>query len=149
MNMALLGLMDMIGYAGVAPILSRIDARRVQTCAFACAATALLVCSLLPHGSQASIVCALAGRLFIDVAFTTIYLLAVECFPTQCCSAVLGIANFVSRLCSLGAPFLALIPFVLSCQILGALGVIAAVATWTLPCAQKGATLNDRFLGGV
>lgn len=133
MNMAMLGLMDVMGYASAGPLLSKMHSRTLQMASLGGASAALFVCSLLPEGSQAQIICAFAGRLLVDFAFTTVFLLIIEVFPTQFCSGAMGLATFSSRLSTMFAPLMALIPFTLTCQIMSALGLAAAFATWTLP----------------
>merc|ERR1719382_1726692 len=90
-------------------------------------ALALLMCALLPQGSWIVMGCALIGRLSIDVAFSTVFLLIVDCFPSSCCAAALGVANVSSRLLTFAAPLAAMVPAYLSCGVLSAL---SAVAVW-------------------
>jgi len=133
LNMGLLASIDIAGYAVPWPLIEWLGSRRTQIVSFLGAALVLLLCGVLPQGSTATIACALVGRLWIDVAFTTCYLLLLEHFPAGCRSSAAGAVNFAARFTSLAAPFFAQLPAQLACFVLGALSLAAAAASCALP----------------
>lgn len=132
MNIILFALIDIVGYAIPAPLVASMGAKHAQVAGFLGTALSLLLCALLPQGSWMAVGCALVGRLNIDVAFSTVFLLLVDCFPSNCRAGALGVANVVSRSFTFAAPLCATAPMYLSCSVLSATCAAAAGATWLL-----------------
>merc|ERR1719291_830123 len=132
LNVILFALTDIVGYAIPAPLVASMGSKHAQMAGFFGTALSLLMCALLPQGSWVVVGCALVGRLNIDVAFSTVFLLLVDCFPSSCRAAALGVANVSSRLLTFAAPLSAMVPTYLSCGVLSALSAVAVWATWLL-----------------
>lgn len=132
-NMMLLGLIDMVAYFAALGLIAPFGPRKAQIVSFVSAGLALFACGVLPNSSWALMGCALVGRFFVNVAFATLYLLLVTCFPVECRSVASGLANFFARLSSLVAPFCNLLPVGICCSLLGLLVLAAAGATSALP----------------
>jgi len=132
MNVILFALTDIVGYAIPAPIVGAMGSKNAQIAGFSGTALSLLLCAMLPQGSWMAVACALVGRLHIDVAFSTVFLLIVDCFPSSCRAAALGVANVSSRSLTFAAPLCAKAPAYLSCSVLSALCFAAVGATWAL-----------------
>jgi len=81
--MALFSMIDLFAYAIPGPLIAYFGPYCTQLASFIFAGFALMVCAALPVGSWQIIAAALLGRLGMDIAFTTIYILTVECFPVH------------------------------------------------------------------
>mmetsp|Transcript_70574 Transcript_70574/g.125641 ORF Transcript_70574/g.125641 Transcript_70574/m.125641 type:complete len:415 (+) Transcript_70574:84-1328(+) len=144
-NMMLMGCVDLVGYLVPAPIMACIGPVRAQVASFFFAALVLLTCGLFKPGPSL-LTLALLGRLAIDVAFTTIYVLLFETFPDECRSSAMGIANVFARAASLVTPMLSSVPAAVSCPLLGLLSFVAAFATMDLQHTmqqEKGAEFDS------
>jgi len=128
-NMALLGLVDIVGYFVPLPIMQSLGKLDAQTLGFCGASAALIIGCFAQRGSMAAIGFALVGRLFINLAFTTIYVLVVDCFPEERRASAMGMANLFGRLGSTAAPYTSLLPFHVTSLILSAFTCTAAMAT--------------------
>lgn len=137
-NVGLFSVADMVGYLLSMPAVHWFGRRGTQICSFLAAAVALGVCGVLPSGSWALVACAVAGRFFLDICFTTVYILTVECFPTECRNTAVGACNFVARLVALLAPLCGKLPVFVSCPIFGGVCLLAAFATIMLPETSAG-----------
>mmetsp|Transcript_73530 Transcript_73530/g.227078 ORF Transcript_73530/g.227078 Transcript_73530/m.227078 type:complete len:440 (+) Transcript_73530:53-1372(+) len=132
-NVGLLGVVDVVAYLAAVALIRPFGPRTAQIMSFVGAGLALLACSIAPHGSWMLVTWVLVGRFFVNVAFSTCYLLLVTCFPAESRCAVSGMANFCARLSSLLAPFCTVLPVSLCCTLLSALVLVAAGATTALP----------------
>jgi MFS family permease len=128
-SMLLLSLVDVFGYAIPAPLMRYLTPFLTQVIAFGIAGTALVISAFCTPKSQVELVFALTGRLGIDIAFTTIFVLIVECIPEKCRSTAIGAANFSARVGSVASPLLVGVSSHISCSILGLLCGVAAVCT--------------------
>merc|ERR1719183_631759 len=100
-----------------------------QTLGFGGACIALLCSCFAPVKSRAAICCALIGRFFVNLAFTTIYALIIDCFPEERRASAIGMANLFGRLGSAAAPYTGLLPFHVTSIILSAFTAAAGLAT--------------------
>lgn len=131
-NMAFVGVVNLIGYSLAGPIMNSLGPRKAQLIAFAGAVASMFVCAFLPAGSW-RVALALVAHFFLDVVFTTIYVLAVDCFPAECRGTALGVANCVARISGLITPLFALMEVSTVSLIICALCAAGGLATWTLP----------------
>lgn len=129
LNMILMGIIDSVVYLASKPILDWVGVQQTQYYAFLGAACSLLLCAMLPEKSLPIMICSLVGRFFLDVAFSTIYLLIIDCFTVDTRSAAMGIANIMARLAAAFAPQLAMVPTSISCLTFAALSLAAALST--------------------
>jgi len=129
MNLVLLATVDLIGYLMPGVLLKCLKPQLLQILGFFGAAVCFLGGGFFMAGSMQSLLFALAGRLFLDIAWTTCFILIPSCFPTRCCAAAMGVANTFSRLCSFLAPFGAVIPLQNWCQLLSALCFTACLSS--------------------
>jgi len=129
MDMALYALLDILGYGVATPLMKQFGTLQIQLWSFSGAAVALLIGVLLPQQSFALMCVALCGRFFIDVAFCTIYVLLVDCFPAEVRSAAAGFANAAARFTTAGAPLLSLASSSTAVLVFGCLSALAAGAT--------------------
>merc|ERR1719382_1798632 len=132
LNVILFALMDIVGYSIPGPMVASFGSRLTQAGGFLGTSLSLLLCAVLPQGTWMAVGCALLGRLCIDVAFSTVFLLIVECFPSHCRAAALGVANVASRLLTFASPLCAVAPAYLSCGLLSGTCATALAATWML-----------------
>lgn len=130
-NMMLMGVVDVVGYLVAVPIIAWVGPMRTQVISFFVAGLVLVACGLFKPGG-ALLGLALLGRLAIDVAFTTIYILLFETFPDECRSTAMGVANCFARGASFVTPLLTNLPTAVSCPLLGVLSFGAACATLDL-----------------
>lgn len=139
MNMMLMGTIDLLGNALPGLIMSVFSPIVTQAGAFCFAGMSLMMCAFLTPGPLMSplVICALLGRLSVNVAFTTIFILIVDRFPEECRSSAMGVANFFARASSLVAPMLATIPATISCPALGVVTFLGMFATLDLGVAAK------------
>uniref|UniRef100_A0A7S0A1I0 Uncharacterized protein n=1 Tax=Pyrodinium bahamense TaxID=73915 RepID=A0A7S0A1I0_9DINO len=136
-NLVMMGVVDIVGYAPPGILVELMGAHELQIASFVGAWAALTGCAFSEHGSMVMITCALLGRLFLDFAFTTVFLLLLECFAADCRGTMCGVANCFARLCTLITPLLMLMPVTQALLLIAAFCLIGAVATWTLPKAEK------------
>lgn len=121
LNMALLAGIDCVVYGCAMPIIDWLSPKGAQLTSLSCAAALMLFCSTLPPKSWAMMSVCLLGRMCVDVAFSTIFLLIVEVFPAPIRATAMGFSNIA--LCP---------PWVCCLVVVGATSA-AALATWTLP----------------
>jgi MFS family permease len=139
-NMALFGLVDVVSYFLPLPIMNAIGKIEAQTMGFVGTCVALLCCVLAPRKSMAAVGFAMVGRFFINISFTTIYVLIVDCFPEERRASAIGMANLFGRLGSTAAPYAGLLPFQVTSVILSAATAAAGVATRCLEVSVAGKT---------
>lgn len=135
-NLALLSVADLIGYLNAGPLIARFGARKTQMLSFTFAAALLFICTLLPPG-HLRVAVAIPGRLALDVAFTTIYILLLHCFPPEVRGSAAGLANFGARCAGLITPLFSLMHMVTCCLIMAGFCVLAVFATWSLPSDRE------------
>lgn len=133
LNMALLAGIDCVVYGCALPIIDWLSPKWAQFTSLSCAAALMLFCSTLPPKSWAMMSICLLGRMCVDVAFSTIFLLIVEVFPAPIRATAMGFSNVVARVCTAFAPLLALSPAWACCLVVVGATSAAALATWTLP----------------
>mmetsp|Transcript_40439 Transcript_40439/g.91852 ORF Transcript_40439/g.91852 Transcript_40439/m.91852 type:complete len:430 (-) Transcript_40439:58-1347(-) len=131
-NLGLLAIVDIISYGLSGACVQALGARPAQMLAFFLAAVCMVVSSSLPAG-PGRVVMALCSRFAMNVAFTTIYLLLMECFPVECRGSAAGAANFVARMIGLITPLFATMHLATVGWIMCVLSLSAVAATWTLP----------------
>ena len=131
-NSVLLNSADILGYIAVlgADSLGR---KTFQAGSYLFAALSLLLCGILQPGSWTIIACAMAGRICLNVAFTTIYVALAEVFPESSQKNVLPICQIAARLGGILAPLSGTLPAVISCPAFGSACIAAVLATLTLP----------------
>lgn len=135
LNLVLMSAVDIVGYGVAGPIMDVAGSRPVQAASFFLAALVLLLCTMLPSG-HVRVGFALVGRLSLDVAFTTIYVLLLRCFPAEVRGCAMGTANFAARVAGLVTPLFALMPVALCCLIMASLCVVAAMTTLALGAVE-------------
>lgn len=131
-NLILLLLADIPGVI-ITLLADKLGRRSVMGTSLLLAGAGLLLCSTLQNGTTNLVVCALVGRMFVNVAFTTIYVYAPELFPTGCRSSAIGIGTFVSRLGMVVAPFTVVFPISVTCTVFGSMCLLSAGMTFFLP----------------
>lgn len=131
-NSVLLNLVDLLGYA-MALGVDYFGRRATQGVCFLISGVCLLLCGVLQPGSWAIISCALVGRLCVDACYTVVYILIVELFPTSCRSGATGLCLLAARLGGLFAPLCRDLPAAISCPIFGAMCLLSALLTFSLP----------------
>lgn len=142
LNVLLFALMDIVGSFIPAPMVDLIGVKHTQAVGFAGTSATLLCAAALREGSWAMVGCALMGRLCVDIAFSTVFLLIVDCFPSDCRAAALGVANVASRLLTFAAPLCADAPARVSCAVLGCLCAAAVGATLALDVPSGSRTVD-------
>jgi len=143
-NFALLSAMDIVGSLMSEPLVNPLGAKRTQVLAYAGIGCSLLTCALLPADTW-QLVPAMLGRLFANVSCVTIYLLFIDCFPTECRGTANGIANCLVRLITLVTPLFDLLPLSLVCLFLAMFCLAGCPATWLLPDKHTDATAKLVF----
>mmetsp|Transcript_64042 Transcript_64042/g.164798 ORF Transcript_64042/g.164798 Transcript_64042/m.164798 type:complete len:541 (+) Transcript_64042:59-1681(+) len=128
LNSVVLNLADILGYA-IALSADKYGLRLVQGGSFAAAGVCLLGCALLPPGSFDVLACAVLGRLFLDVCFTTIYVAVVANFPGRARTGAMVVCQLAARLGGVWAPYCGTLPVAVSCSIFGALCLLSAALT--------------------
>mmetsp|Transcript_47833 Transcript_47833/g.124056 ORF Transcript_47833/g.124056 Transcript_47833/m.124056 type:complete len:430 (+) Transcript_47833:128-1417(+) len=132
LNIILFSAVDIVSWGLTGPTLLWAGNKDSQVYGFLGSAVSLFLAAMMPTGSALEVGCALAARLCLNLAWSTVYLLIVECFPPHCRSAAIGVSNGVARLFTSAAPLCALVPTGLSYSVLAALCGAAMVATWLL-----------------
>ncbi|CAK9024351.1 unnamed protein product [Durusdinium trenchii] len=133
LNMGLLACMDAVVYAFSKPVIDALSPKWAQFAGLSGCAALMLVSSFLPGKSYAMMFMCLLARMFLDVAFSTIFLLIIEVFPVPVRATAMGIANLVARSFTAVAPVLAMAPAWIACWVVVMATAAAALATWTLP----------------
>lgn len=118
-------MVDIVAFICAMPLVERVGASKAQLLGFAGATAAMLLSAALP---AASVSCALVCRFCLDVCFTTVYILIIECYRPEVRVLAIGVVNAVSRLLTFAAPLLGVAPLVLTRLVLGVLCGAAAVA---------------------
>ncbi|CAJ1388674.1 unnamed protein product [Effrenium voratum] len=131
-NSVLLNSADILGYIAVLGADS-VGRKTFQAGSYLLAGVSLLLCAILQPGSWTIIACAMAGRICLNVAFTTIYVALAEIFPETSQKSVLPMCQIAARLGGVLAPLSGTLPAALSCPAFGAACVVAAMATLSLP----------------
>jgi len=131
-NMALFGLVDIVSYFLPLPIMESLGNVKSQILGFGGASIALLCDCFANKKSMGAFIWALIGRFFVNLAFTTVYALIVDCFPEERRAAAMGFANLFGSLGSTVAPYTILLPFQATSIILSAVTGAAAMATTLL-----------------
>lgn len=108
-----------------------------QRCSFFAAAMCLLACSvvktMLPSKPWLGVVCAVAGRMFLDICFVTVFHLSIEHFPASCRSTAVGICCCFSRMTAFVAPLCGRLPVSMSCAFFAGACLLASLASCWLP----------------
>jgi hypothetical protein len=138
LNIILFAMVDILSWAVTGPVLLWLGNKDSQMAGFFGTAFWIFLAGMMPRGSSLAVGCALAARLCLNLVWSTVYLLIVECFPHRCRSAGMGVANGVSRLFTSTAPLCTLVPVYLSYSVLAALSAAACVATWLLDMPPGG-----------
>lgn len=141
-NMILFSMVDILAYFALAPILSVFGRIRTYQAALIVAATFLLLCGFLPHGSWILVTCVLVGEISVDIAFSVTYLIQAESFPTDCRITAFGCCSSIGRFMTLLAPLISRLPLRIQCMIFPSLCVFAAAVAQFLP-ETSGQGLDD------
>lgn len=144
LNVALFAVVDILGYFAPAPVLMVLGRIRTIQVTLVICATFLLACAYLPHGSWMLLTCVLVGRISIDTAFMTTYLVTAESFTSDCRSTAFGISSSIGRGMCLLAPLMSNLPLSITCKIFPAMCVFAAAVSQSLP-ETKGCAMDDEF----
>lgn len=137
-NVILFGMVDIGSWLVTGPVLIMLGVKDAQIYGFLGSAVSFLLSGLMTTGSTLAIGFALCARLGLNLCWSTVYLLIVECYPVRCRSAAMGVANGVSRLFTSAAPLCVLVPTSLSYSVLAALCVAAVVASRHLDVPEGG-----------
>ena len=105
----------------------------VQTCGFILAGICLFYCSTGEAGSIRVLSAAVAGRLCLDVCFTTVYLALAEIFSEAGSQVALTVCETTARLGGIIAPLSGTFPPSISCSVFATVCLAAAGFTMTLP----------------
>mmetsp|Transcript_1358 Transcript_1358/g.3937 ORF Transcript_1358/g.3937 Transcript_1358/m.3937 type:complete len:420 (-) Transcript_1358:102-1361(-) len=135
-NLALLAVVDLVSYGLAGVVIQMFGAKTTQIISFVSAMAVLVLCACLSSGPW-RVVCAMCGRFNLNVGFTTIYLLLMDCFPAGCRGTAMGTANAVARLSGLVTPLFAIMQLGSVCLLMSSLCLFAALATWTLPEPER------------
>jgi len=138
LNIILFCVVDIFSWGLTGPVLLIFGNKDSQMFGFLGSAVFFLLSAMMPTGSALAIGCALAARLCLNLVWSTVYLLIVECYPFSCRSAAMGALNGVSRLFTSAAPICALVPTYLTYSVLAALCVAGLAATWLLEVPPGG-----------
>lgn len=128
-DMFLMSIVDLVAYALPLPLMAQFGALNLQMGSMCAAALTLTICGWLPNGSMGVLVFSMIGRACIDMSFTTVYVLLVQCFPAKVCSSAMGLANFWSRFSAVICPFMLILPFWITCDTIAVICACAVFAT--------------------
>jgi len=134
-NNALNGVMDVLAHIFCILAVNRIGRKLLLVLTFEIAGVAMMCSTLtteLAYGNEGLImfgkVCAFIGKFGISAAFSTCYLMAAELYPTPTRTIAMGTASTVSRLGSIGTPYIIMLQNYISWlpnSIFAVLGVVA------------------------
>ena len=85
------------------------------------------------RGSVVRIALALIGKLSVNIAFTGMYVLTPELFPTGMRSTALGLSSGFARIGSSISPFITMCPGYIPMVFFGLIGVLASLCVLALP----------------
>jgi len=144
-NFALLSAMDIVGGLMSEALVEPLGAKRTQVLACAGMGCSLLACALLPANTW-RLVPAMLGRLLTNVSCVTIYLLLIDCFPTECRGTASGIANCLVRLITLVTPLFDLLPLSQVCSLLAMFCLVGCPIIWMLPDKHVASTAEPELM---
>merc|ERR1719203_416307 len=131
-------MVDILSWAVTGPVLLWLGNKDSQMAGFFGTAFWIFLAGMMPTGSALAVGCALAARLCLNLCWSTVYLLIVECYPARCRSAAMGVANGVARLFTSAAPLCVLVDTSISYTVLSALCLAAVVASRHLDVPEGG-----------